>query len=324
MGLAIGGAYLAGGLARATVAQERIARIAAASDGLSDTGLSQTTAGDPSALAVARRHDPLAPADAATEAGRRNQAILDRLRTHGQTQRVTFKTAEFKVGDPARPFHIRGALDASRDLECLTQAVYYESRGEGAAGQAAVAQVILNRVRHPAFPKSICAVVFQGCQFSFACDGSVGRRVETAAWRRAERVASKALDGFVMAEVGNATHFHVSRLSPVWSARLMKVAQVGAHIFYRFGGRNGAGSAFKSEVQPSEAAPATNQPIYASLALSLPTQAPVDAGAAAKPAAPVEAKPVITPVVAAPATPAAQAKPSAAADEPAKAVSPQA
>ena len=107
-------------------------------------------------------------------------------------------------------FQLSGALDQSRELECLTQAVYFEARGETPAGQAAVAQVVLNRVRHPAFPKSVCAVVFQGagrhgCQFSFACDGSTQRGREAGAWRRAQTIASRALDGFVMAEVGRAS-----------------------------------------------------------------------------------------------------------------------
>src|SRR5262249_50934740 len=120
------------------------------------------------------------------------------------------------VGGPAaRPFRMPGALEASRDLDCLTQAVYFEARGEGPGGMQAVAQVVLNRVRHPAFPKTVCGVVFQGsggsgCQFSFACDGSVNRAPEAGAWRRARDVAAKALSGHVMAEVGNATHFHTT------------------------------------------------------------------------------------------------------------------
>ena len=84
-------------------------------------------------------------------------------------------------GAGAGPFQIGNALQSSRELECLADAVYYEARGETPSGQAAVAQVVMNRVRHPAFPKSICGVVFQGaynrtgCQFSFACDGSMRR-----------------------------------------------------------------------------------------------------------------------------------------------------
>ena len=131
--------------------------------------------------------------------------------------------------------HGTGALD------CLTDAVYYEARGESASGQAAVAQVVLNRVRRAGFPKSVCGVVFQGaadhsCQFSFACDGAMRLGREPAAWRRARGVAQRALDGFVMQEVGDATNFHVARLGQIWGTGLVKVAQVGAHVFYKLTG----------------------------------------------------------------------------------------
>jgi hypothetical protein len=138
---------------------------------------------------------------------------------------------------PATPFHAQGA----GDVDCLTQAVYYEARGESAAGQAAVAQVVLNRTRHPAFPHSVCGVVFQraagACQFSFACDGSMRSRREGSAWARAHAVAEKALAGYVMPDVGSATNFHTTSVNPGWRGTMMQVAQVGAHIFYRLGGR---------------------------------------------------------------------------------------
>jgi hypothetical protein len=174
-------------------------------------------------------------------------------------------------------------LDQSRDLECLTQAVYYEARGESLSGQRAVAQVILNRVRHPAFPKSICAVVFQGvkdggCQFSFACDGQPHHPLENAAWRRSESVAAEALEGQVMAEVGDATHFHAATAGSSFSAGLRKVAQIGAHVFYRFSGHAGASSMFNREAEPSEATGA--RPIFASLALTPQTGADAASGPA--------------------------------------------
>ena len=135
----------------------------------------------------------------------------------------------------------RGAARARQraDLECLTDAVYYEARGESSRGQAAVAQVVINRVKHPAFPKSICAVVFQGagrsgCQFSFACDGSMNKRRETLAWERARDVATKALAGALRGDVGSATHFHTTAVSPAWAPQMLRVANVGTHVFYRF------------------------------------------------------------------------------------------
>ncbi len=132
------------------------------------------------------------------------------------------------------------AVAGGRELECLTQAVYFEARGESAQGQAAVAQVIMNRVRHPAFPKTVCAVVYQGagsrgCQFSFACDGAAERAHEMGAWSRARRIAARALAGAVAPQVAGATHFHALQVSPNWGPRMLRVAQVGAHVFYRFG-----------------------------------------------------------------------------------------
>lgn len=141
-----------------------------------------------------------------------------------------------------RPFRSETRPAASgRDLDCLTQAVYFEARGESPAGQAAVAQVVLNRVRKAGFPKSVCAVVFQGsargsgCQFSFACDGSMNRGRESRAWTQARHIATRALAGAVMTAVGDATHFHTVHVSPNWSRDFRQVAQVGLHIFYRAG-----------------------------------------------------------------------------------------
>jgi len=142
----------------------------------------------------------------------------------------------------ARLGEARSAPKAKRraDLDCLTEAVYYEARGESARGQAAVAQVVMNRVKHPAYPKSVCAVVFQGsgrrtgCQFSFACDGSKKGRRESMAWTRAREVAARALSGALRAEIGSATHFHTTAVSPAWAPQMLRVANVGTHVFYRF------------------------------------------------------------------------------------------
>lgn len=118
-------------------------------------------------------------------------------------------------------------------LDCLAAAVYYEARGEPLAGQAAVAQVVLNRERRPRFPKSVCGVVYQGaggrdCQFSFACNGAMRRPREWAAWTRARDVAARALDGYVMAAIGQATCFHAARLGGGEG----HVVRVGGHVFF--------------------------------------------------------------------------------------------
>ncbi|WP_240782028.1 cell wall hydrolase [Qipengyuania sediminis] len=135
-------------------------------------------------------------------------------------------------------------------LRCLTQAVYYEAASEPDEGQRAVAQVVLNRVRHPAFPDTVCGVVYQGservtgCQFSFTCDGSLARVPSQGGWARAERVAREALAGRVAAAVGNATHYHANYVVPYWAPTLDKAATVGAHIFYLMRGFMGSPRAF--------------------------------------------------------------------------------
>lgn len=124
------------------------------------------------------------------------------------------------------------------DIECLTQAVYYEARNESEEGQAAVAQVVMNRSRHGAYPKSVCAVVYQRnsrtCQFTFTCDGSIGRgRVNLAAWRRAERIAREVHDGRSSIQLPKSSvNYHADYVRPSWGRRLERVRQIGAHIFY--------------------------------------------------------------------------------------------
>jgi len=152
----------------------------------------------------------------------------------------------------AKPFAL-GKADAAtraRALECLTSAVYYEAGRESTDGQRAVAQVVLNRVRHPAFPSNVCGVVYEGstrptgCQFTFTCDGSLMRGTEPSVWNRAKAVAEAALAGYVYAPVGNATHYHANYVVPYWASTLTKSAIVGAHIFYRWAGEWGRPPAF--------------------------------------------------------------------------------
>ena len=149
----------------------------------------------------------------------------------------------------ARPFAVSGSdVDQRRALLCLTQAVYYEAGFEPVEGRRAVAQVVLNRMRHPAFPKSVCGVVYQSngrvCQFTFVCDGSLYRAPARDAWARAQDIAREALDGFVATGVGEATHYHADYVAPRWAPMLAKVAQVGQHIFYRWPGAWGQPAAF--------------------------------------------------------------------------------
>jgi spore germination cell wall hydrolase CwlJ-like protein len=135
-------------------------------------------------------------------------------------------------------------------VDCLTAAIYYEAASESDAGQRAVAQVVLNRVRHPAFPKTVCGVVYQGaerrtgCQFSFTCDGSLARIPSRAGWDRARGIAAAALAGYVEPAVGTATHYHTQWVVPYWAWSLDKITVLGAHIFYRWKGYWGRRSAF--------------------------------------------------------------------------------
>jgi spore germination cell wall hydrolase CwlJ-like protein len=163
----------------------------------------------------------------------------------------------------ARPFSSAGAgaETRARALECLTSAIYYEAGQEPLAGQQAVAQVVLNRVRHPAFPSSVCGVVYQGstrptgCQFTFTCDGSLARAPERSSWNRAREVAQAALSGFVQPSVGNATHYHANYVAPYWAPTLAKISSIGTHIFYRWSGGWGLPASFAQSYSGREADP---------------------------------------------------------------------
>ena len=142
----------------------------------------------------------------------------------------------------AVPFRFAGSFaDRSNARDCLALAAMAEA-GNTDQGQRAVIQVILNRVRHPAFAKTVCGVVFEGsqrrtgCQFTFTCDGSLTRRYGEAAWEQARERANEALGGRVDAVVGTATHYHTDWVYPSWSPKLQKIAQVETHLFYRWPG----------------------------------------------------------------------------------------
>ena len=173
---------------------------------------------------------------------------------------------------PASPFKL-GADAGTRDraLECLTQAVYYEAATEGADGQRAVAQIVLNRMRHPAYPASVCGVVYQGserptgCQFTFTCDGSLIRVPVQSIWKQARKVATEALAGKVFAPVGHATHYHADYVLPYWADSLDKSVQIGRHIFYRLKSGLGASGAFRQRYAGVEPTPLTPSTVEVSL-----------------------------------------------------------
>ncbi|HEX8620833.1 MAG TPA: cell wall hydrolase [Allosphingosinicella sp.] len=180
-------------------------------------------------------------------------------------------------GQAAEPFKAGAASGRAMaaSLQCLTAAVYYEARSEGLEGQRAVAQVVLNRVRHPAFPNSVCGVVYQGsrrstgCQFSFTCDGSLRGSVDREAWLRARKVAATALAGGVYGPVGLATHYHTTAIRPWWASAMRPAVTVGAHIFYRWRGEWGDPRSYR---RPYLAAEPIRQ-----AARQAPTEAPAEA-----------------------------------------------
>lgn len=155
-------------------------------------------------------------------------------------------------GPAARSMRLdNSGVDRTRALDCLTAAVYYEARSEPDTGQRAVAQVVLNRVAHPAYPNTVCGVVYQGsqrktgCQFTFTCDGSLARRPDPMFWERARQVALAALGGYVHRPAGLATHYHTVQIYPYWAPSLNYLGTIGAHRFYTFKGRAGQGATFR-------------------------------------------------------------------------------
>ncbi|SOB87721.1 Cell wall hydrolase CwlJ, involved in spore germination [Sphingomonas guangdongensis] len=168
---------------------------------------------------------------------------------------IPFSTAP---NPAARPFAFFGdEANRARALDCLAAAVLYEA-GDDPTGERAVAQVVLNRVRHPAFPNSVCAVVFQGaerrtgCQFTFTCDGAILRAVRPEAWGRARAIARAALTGQVDRRVGHATHYHTDWVVPYWSSSLDKITEVHTHLFFRWTGWWGTPGAFRDRYTGTE------------------------------------------------------------------------
>lgn len=171
-------------------------------------------------------------------------------------------SGRFDPGPAASPYVFAkgSASDTLRAAICLTTAIYYEAASESDDGQRAVAQVILNRVRHANWPNTVCGVVYQasdmpGCQFSYACDGSMVRVPSREGWARASRIARAALAGDVYAPVGLATYYHTPQVNPAWNRRLSITAVIGNHIFYRMPGTIGAPRAFADLYVGGEPAP---------------------------------------------------------------------
>lgn len=168
-------------------------------------------------------------------------------------QIVTASPVAFLAANPG--------LSAFTAVDCLTAAVYYEAGYEPREGQRAVAQVVLNRVKHPSFPSSVCGVVFEGsqrasgCQFTFTCDGSLSRVPAASSWERARAVAIAALSGYVEPSVGHATHYHATYVQPYWASGLLKLNVIGSHAFYLWPGSAGLPRAFSNRYDANEEIP---------------------------------------------------------------------
>jgi hypothetical protein len=237
----------------------------------------------------------IAPTAAATLIAATSGQHLIKSRATGDQARLINAAMPFSSAPvlASRPFDLSGSdpLDRRRALLCMTQAIYYEAGFEPLAGRRAVAQVVINRMRHPAFPKSVCGVVYQGardpvCQFSFVCDGSLYRRPALGAWQEAERVAAAALDGFVDRTVGAATPYRADYVAPYWAPRLAKIAQIGAHIFYRWPGAWGSTAAFTGRYIGEPADPLSLRPPQRQAVLTDGTLVPVEDLAVAGPPVP--------------------------------------
>jgi len=161
----------------------------------------------------------------------------------------------------------------ARERRCLAVAIYFEARGEPQRGQIAVAQVILNRVRSPLFPETICGVVYQGqrrkgCQFSFTCDGHTDNPRDNAQWSLAQRLSKEIMAGEQwLPEVGYSTFYHANYVSPRWARRMNKIDRIGRHIFYKK--RNEEPYLVEASVEPEDGSEADDEAGYLLPTLSL-------------------------------------------------------
>jgi spore germination cell wall hydrolase CwlJ-like protein len=190
--------------------------------------------------------------------------VADAITASGpEALRLNAAIAVSNLPNPAMPAFasVSSPNDLAAAEDCLTAAVYYEAGFEALEGQRAVAQVVLNRVRHPLYPKTVCGVVLQGferstgCQFSFTCNGAWTRAPDPQRFAGARLVARAALGGYVDRPVGAATHYHAAYVLPYWAPRLVKVHVSGLHIFYRFPGFFGTPNAMRGKYAGSEHIP---------------------------------------------------------------------
>ncbi len=236
--------------------------------GYGDQALAWITADmDPATLALAHRHDPRPHTTYWGRVPGWERIDLSVLPSLGfdspafaDAQAINANIPIADVPQPAPRFVLQALVeDRTRALHCLSQAIYFEAGYEVQEGKRAVAQVVLNRLRHGGYPKTVCGVVYQGaqrasgCQFSFTCDGSLHRPPNPLVWADAQGVARAALSDDVEAAVGTATHYHTNYVAPYWAPTMVKLAKIGAHIFYRWTGPGGEPAALDGRYAGQEA-----------------------------------------------------------------------
>ena len=169
--------------------------------------------------------------------GAEREAMVGAVKRFDAVTAPTQSASEGEIGYSAAWVQSQPKASGDAEFKCLAQAIYFEARGETLKGQAAVGEVVLNRVDSPKFPNSVCAVVHQGnrngCQFSWTCDGRADRIGSGEAWERSTKIARALLDGAPRQLTAGATYFHTPSVRPVWAKRFTKTARIGAHIFYR-------------------------------------------------------------------------------------------
>jgi hypothetical protein len=198
------------------------------------------------------------------------------------------QTIAYRPSEVGLSFKYKGESQAEfeeRERRCLSTAIYFEARSEPLQGQIAVGQVIMNRVRSPQFPQTICGVVYQGqmapgCQFSFACDGKTDTPRQDSHWALAQKLARQITSGQVwLPEIGYSTFYHADYVSPQWKSAMNKIDTIGRHIFYK-----------KRNEKPYIVQEASATPAEAATTLSL-ASAPAVASISATPALSLGAPP---------------------------------
>ena len=170
---------------------------------------------------------------------RQEQKVLGRIPDQRLKSLVTPAASAGEVSYSREWLASQPVVSGGSDWQCLTQALYFEARGESVRGQFAVAEVILNRVDSASFPDSVCGVINQGtgrkfaCQFTYTCDGHKEVVSEPAAWRSVGKVAHAMLAGGPRGLTSGATHYHTKAVRPRWARQFARTATIGVHHFYR-------------------------------------------------------------------------------------------